>query len=208
MNRNFDFYEYAGFIVPGAVIIVATLWLFPESRALFAKDGITLGEFGLFVVIAYAAGQLVQAVGNGLEWIWWKPQGGMPSIRVLCGKYLSTEQHKRLLEALSPRLGDADACKLPQSERLAIVREVYAEVAGTGKAGRVDVFTGSYGLVRGLAAAFVMVFALALVASKGIIVLCVLGVLFLLAVSRMHRYGRHYATELFAQFLAARAKKP
>jgi hypothetical protein len=101
MNRNFDFYEYAGFIVPGAVIIVAAIWLFPESRALLSKEGVTLGEFGLFVVIAYAAGQLVQAVGNGLEWIWWKPQGGMPSIRVLCGKYLSTEQHKRLLEALA-----------------------------------------------------------------------------------------------------------
>jgi hypothetical protein len=73
---------------------VAAIWLFPESRALLSKEGVTLGEFGLFVVIAYAAGQLVQAVGNGLEWIWWKPQGGIPSIRVLCGKYLSTEQHK------------------------------------------------------------------------------------------------------------------
>jgi len=206
MNRNFDFYEYAGFIVPGAVIIVATIWLFPESRALLSKEGVTLGEFGLFVIIAYAAGQLVQAVGNGLEWIWWKPQGGMPSIRVLCGKYLSTEQHKRLLEALGPRLGDADPCKLLQSERIAIVREVYAEVAGAGKASRVDAFTGSYGLVRGLAAAFVVTFALAIVASKGITVLGVLGMLFLLAISRMHRYGRHYATELFAQFLATRVK--
>jgi len=26
---------------------------------------VTLGEFGLFVIIAYAAGQLMQAVGNG-----------------------------------------------------------------------------------------------------------------------------------------------
>jgi hypothetical protein len=206
MNRTLDFYEYAGIIVPGAVLIVAVVWLFPESRALLSKEGITLGEFGLFVVIAYAAGQLVQAVGNGLERIWWKPQGGMPSVRVLCGKYLSAEQYKRLLDALRPGLGDADLCKLPQSERLAIVREVYAEVAGAGKASRVDAFNGSYGLVRGLAAAFIVIFALAAVTSKGNIPLGVLGVLFGLAIYRMHRYGKHYATELFVQFLATRAK--
>ncbi len=51
-----------------------------------------------------------------------------------------------------------------------------------------------------------MTFALAIVTSQGIIALCVLAVLFLLAIHRMHRYGRHYATELFTQFLVARAK--
>jgi ABC-type Fe3+ transport system permease subunit len=69
MNRNFDFYEYAGIIIPGTVLVMALVWLFPEGRALFSKDGVTLGELGLFVIIAYAAGQLVQAIGNGLEWV-------------------------------------------------------------------------------------------------------------------------------------------
>lgn len=206
MNRTFDFYEYAGIIIPGAVVVMALVWFFPESRALFSKEGVTFGEFGLFIVIAYAAGQLVQAVGNYLEWVWWKCWGGWPSGRVLCGKYLSTDQHRRLRDALRPVVGDADPCKLPEAEKLAIVREVYSEVAAAGKANRVDIFNGSYGLMRGLAAAFVMTFALAIVTSQGIIALCVLAVLFLLAVHRMHRYGRHYATELFTQFLVARAK--
>jgi hypothetical protein len=112
MTRNFDFYEYAGIIIPGTVLVMALVWLFPESRAFFSKEGVTLGELGLFVIIAYAAGQLVQAIGNGLEWVWWKLCGGMPSGQVLCGKYLSTEQHKRLLEALRSVVGDADPCKL------------------------------------------------------------------------------------------------
>ena len=94
MNRTFDFYEYAGFIIPGAVLVIALVWLFPDSRALFSKEGVTLGELGLFVIIAYAAGQLVQAIGNYLEWIWWMPWGGMPSGQVLCGKYLSTDQQQ------------------------------------------------------------------------------------------------------------------
>jgi len=130
----------------------------------------------------------------------------MPSVRVLCGEYLSTEQHKRLLEALRPVFGDADPCRLQQSERLAIVREIYSEVAAAGKAGRVDTFNGNYGLMRGLAAAFVIIFVLAVIASKGWIVVCVIAVLFLLAAHRMHRYGRYYATELFIQFLAVRKK--
>jgi hypothetical protein len=36
---------------------VGLLWLFPEGRVLFAKEGVTLGELGIFVIVAYAAGQ-------------------------------------------------------------------------------------------------------------------------------------------------------
>ena len=208
MNRTFDFYEYAGFIIPGAVIVMAVVWLFPESRALFSKEGVTLGELGLFVIIAYAAGQLVQAIGNFLEWLWWKPWGGMPTGRVLTGKLLTPEQQQRLIEALRPALGGADPSKIPEAQRRAIVREVYAEVLGAGKAARIDTFSGSYGLMRGLAAAFVVAFVLAIVVGKGATVLGVLAVLFLLALHRMHRYSRHYATELFVQFLALKSAKP
>jgi hypothetical protein len=208
VNRTFDFYEYAGFIIPGAVVVMAVVWLFPESRALFSKEGVTLGELGLFVIIAYAAGQLVQAIGNFLEWLWWKPWGGMPTGRVLTGKLLIPEQHQRLIEALRPALGGADPSKIPEAQRRAIVREVYAEVLGAGKAARIDTFSGSYGLMRGLAAAFVVAFVLAIVAGKGATVLGVLAVLFLLALHRMHRYSRHYATELFVQFLALKSAKP
>jgi len=208
VNRTFDFYEYAGFIIPGAVIVMAVVWLFPESRALFSKEGVTLGELGLFVIIAYAAGQLVQAIGNFLEWLWWKPWGGMPTGRVLTGKLLTPEQQQRLIEALRPALGGADPSKIPEAQRRAIVREVYAEVLGAGKAARIDTFSGSYGLMRGLAAAFVVAFVLAIVVGKGATVLGVLAVLFLLALHRMHRYSRHYATELFVQFLALKSAKP
>jgi hypothetical protein len=207
VNRTFDFYEYAGFIIPGAVVVMAVLWLFPESRALLSKEGVTLGELGLFVIIAYAAGQLVQAIGNYLEWLWWKPRGGMPTGRVLSGKLLTDEQYQRLLAALRPVLGDAEPSKLPEVQRRAIVREVYAEVLAAGKASRVDTFSGSYGLMRGLAAAFVVTFVLVLVAGKGAVILGTLVVLFLLALHRMHRYSQHYATELFVQFLSLRAKK-
>jgi hypothetical protein len=207
MNRTFDFYEYAGFIIPGAVVIMAVVWLFPESRALFSKEGVTLGELGLFVIVAYAAGQLVQAIGNYLEWLWWKPQGGMPTGRVLSGSLLTSEQYQRLLVGLGAALGSDDLSKLNKAQRRAIVREVYAEVLAAGKAARIDTFSGSYGLMRGLAAAFVLIFVLAIVVGKGATVLGTLVVLFLLALHRMHRYSQHYATELFIQYLALKGTK-
>jgi hypothetical protein len=208
MNRTFDFYEYAGFVIPGALTIMAILWLFPESRTLFSKEGVTLGELGLFVIIAYAAGQLVQAIGNYLEWLWWRPWGGMPTGRVLCGKYLTSEQYQRLLTALRPALGGAEPNKISDAQRRAIVREIYAEVLAAEKAARIDIFSGSYGLMRGLSAAFLEAIVVAVVEGKSAMILGTLVVLFLLALQRMHRYSQHYAIELFVQYLALRGKKP
>jgi hypothetical protein len=194
MNRNFDFYEYAGDIIPGAALTLGLLIFFPEGRAFFTKEGITFGELGLFVVIAYAAGQLVQGIGNYIEWLWWKPWGGMPGKRLVAGHYLSAEQRKRLVEALKkdPRFG-RDLGIAEKSEYRAIVREVYAVVAGAGKSARVDVFNGNYGLLRGLAAAFVALIVVALVLGKSIYVIATLAILLFLAIQRMHRFAVHYA---------------
>ena len=202
MNRTFDFYEYAGFIIPGAVLTLGLLLFFPEGRALFTKDGVTFGELGLFVIVAYAAGQLVQGIGNFIEWLWWMPFGGRPSERTLSGKFLSAEQYKRLTEALKkdPKI-IRDLATRGKGEYGAIVNEVYATVAGAGKAARVDIFNGNYGLLRGLAAAFLILVMVALVLTKGVYLIGALVILLLLALQRMHRYSGYYAKELFTQYL-------
>lgn len=86
MTRDFGFYEYAGIIIPGAVVILGVLWLWPEAGGLAERQGVSLGELGILVILAYAAGQLIQGVGNGLEWEMWKAAGGMPSQQLLCGR--------------------------------------------------------------------------------------------------------------------------
>src|SRR5262249_40844210 len=145
MNRAFDFYEYAGVLVPGAVLVMGLLWVFPEGRALLAKDGVTLGELGLFVIIAYAAGQLVQAIGNYSEWAWWKAWG-IPSANVLGGKYVTEHQHRRILDAICVQGISCDPQhidKLSRAQQLAIAREVYSVVAAGKRAGRVDTLSGT-----------------------------------------------------------------
>jgi hypothetical protein len=207
VNRTFDFYEYAGFVVPGAALTLGLLLFFPEGHALFTKEGVTFGEFGLFLVVAYAAGQLVQGIGNLVEWLWRKPCGGMPSKRVLSGSYLSPEQRKRLVEALKkdPKI-NRDLETADKAEHGGIVREVYAVVSGAGKAKRVDTFSGNYGLLRGLAAAFLALIIIALVLGKGIYVVGALAILLALAIQRMHRVSVHYAVELFTQYLLLSAE--
>lgn len=199
MSRTFDFYEYAGVIVPGSLLILGLLWLFPDWRDLFAKDGVTFGELGLFVIIAYATGQLVQAVGNGIEWVWWKLRGGMPSCQILNGRYVSEDQHRRIIAAVKGHITSSGMDTM--ADRRAIVREVYSAVASAGKAARVDTFNGNFGLTRGMAAAIIIILVGAVVAHKSLDIEAVLVVMFLLAFYRMQRFGRLYAVELFTQFL-------
>lgn len=209
MNRTFDFYEYAGIIVPGAILTLGFLWLFPEGRVLFSKEGATFGELGLLIIAAYAAGQLIQGIGNWIEWAWWKMCGGFPSRRVLSGHLLSAEQHKRAIEALrNDGKITADVSTHSPSECMAIVREVYSVVAAAGKTARIDVFNGNYGLLRGLVASFLVLLIVAFVLAKGIYVVGALVLLLLLALQRMHRFGNHYALELFIQYLLVVDDRP
>jgi hypothetical protein len=86
------------------------------------------------------------------------------------------------------------------------VREVYAAVADAKRAGRVDTFNGNYGLMRGLAAAILVLLIAAMAVGKGLLVAGAFAIMFLLALQRMHRFGKHYAMELFIQFLGASGK--
>lgn len=202
MTRDFGFYEYAGIIIPGVVALLGFLWLVPEGRAYLSGQSVSLGLLGVLVIAAYAAGQLIQGIGNWIEWLWWKAWGGLPSKQVLGGQLVSAEQHKRILDALrKDGTLTVEVSALARPEWLAIVREVYSVVRAAGKAERVDTFLGNYGLLRGLAAAFLVLVIPAAALGKGAYPVGALIVLLLLALQRMHRFDRHYALELFIQYL-------
>ncbi len=209
MTRDFGFYEYAGIIIPGAVLGAGILWLTPEGRVLITHEGLSFGALGLFVILAYALGQLVQGIGNGIEWAWWKALGGRPTEQVLAGKLLSAEQHGRLMASLArdpnvPR----NTSQLSTTERLAIVREVHSVVAAAGRDKRVETFLGNYGLLRGLAASFLVLTVLALTLGQGTMTAVAFGALLLVAVQRMNRFSKYFALELFIQYLLVTGKQP
>jgi hypothetical protein len=99
---------------------------------------------------------------------------------------------------------------LSVKEWFPITRQIYAAVAGAERAHRVDTFNGNYGMFRGIASALLIAAILNIVTHwpAGWPTSLVLGVAALLALIRMHRFGKHYARELFVQFLQLDSREP
>ena len=59
-DKNFDFYEFAGIVMPGAILIFGLA----QAETLIAQtiplSDMSIGSLGVFLILAYAAGHLVQ----------------------------------------------------------------------------------------------------------------------------------------------------
>jgi hypothetical protein len=77
--RKFDFYEFTGILAPGALVVYGVSRIFPDVGIIVREEKISFGELGLLLILAYVAGHLLQSFGNGIEWLWWRCCGGMPS---------------------------------------------------------------------------------------------------------------------------------
>lgn len=206
--KKFDFYEFAGILAPGAVAVYGLALIYPELGLLVREEKVSFGELGLILVLAYVAGHLVQTFGNLIEWIWWKCARGWPSDWVRTRKHniLALAQWNvlpsRIRELIQIECSDS-LTTITEKDWKAITRQVYAVVKKAGQAERIDVFSGNYGLFRGVAASLFI-----LVAAAGIDIekhnwrlYGALLVMIGLALMRMHRFGVHYSRELFVQFL-------
>src|SRR6266571_6089003 len=206
--KTFDFYEFTGILVPGAITLVAILLVFPQIRTSLFSSDLTVGDLGLFVVLAYAAGHLTQAVGNGVEWVLWKVMQGMPTdwVRTRAHPLLAHAQIQTLQAKLSSELNiqtTIDEKTLSSGAWYNITRQIYAAVAAQSRNNRIDIFNGNYGLNRGIASALLIGLALLLLVHGpmywqiALLILLSAGV----ALYRTYRFGIRYARELFVQFL-------
>jgi hypothetical protein len=201
--NKMTFYEQVGIVIPGAVLMVGLLFYFPALNALVAKDGVTLGQFGIFLLLSYAAGHFIAALGNVLESALWRLFGGMPSDWVTKQKspLLSPQQIAALETKVASRFGMN--VELPGFDRKVwwpISRQVYADVGKNGKVERIDTFNGNYGLNRGLSAACVALTIAAATQAQWHVVIGFLALTVVFAY-RAYRFGVHYARELYLQFL-------
>lgn len=205
--KTLNFYEFAGLIAPGGVTLFGIALLFPSTRVIIAGENLSVGEFGLFTILAFVAGHLVQGFGDGIEYLWWKSWGGMPTDWVRLGKHklIADTQRQALATHFHGKLSLKGCSKLDEisnSDWPGITRQIYAAVAAAERSGRVDRFNGNYGLNRGIAAALVILSVLIFAFRPDywpVGVLTFLGVG--LALFRMHDFGKRYASELFVQFL-------
>jgi hypothetical protein len=205
--RQLEFYEFVGILIPGALVLVDLYLCFP----LFAGNqkflDLSIGGFGTLLLLAYATGHLVQSIGNALEVGWWKLWGGMPTDwpRHHSARLLSSAQRDALWNSLPDKLKislSGDLSSISRNDWFAITRQMYAAVMSAGKNTRVDTFNGNYGLLRGVASALIIALVLVpITPTPSWRLAAVIFAAFCLAVARMHRFGKHYARELFVQFL-------
>ncbi len=203
MSARLNAYELIGVTAPGAVALFGLTLLFPELNTVFSRQGFSVGDFGLFLVLSFVAGHVVQGIGNLLETVLWRPFGGMPTDWLIKNpeRLLHPAQLERLKRAVQTDFG----CVLGSVSRRdwgAIVREMYVVVQNARLNERVDSFNRAYGLMRGVTAAFASLMLIALLVSwshwKAVVVVLVV---MLVAGYRMFRFGRRYGRELVVSYL-------
>src|SRR5262249_48759309 len=203
MNKP-TFYEQVGIIIPGSVLLFGLLFYFPTLRDLLAKDSVSVGQLGIFVLLSYAAGQLIAALGNVGENLLWRIAGGMPSDWVTRPNtnLISPQQLALLEQRVRARLGITIVSVQGLERRVwrPISRQVYVDVLPNGKPDRIDTFNGNYGLNRGLAGSCLTLAVIAALQADWVTASLLL-VLSAVYIYRAYRFGVHYARELYLQFI-------
>jgi hypothetical protein len=209
--KTLSFYEQAGILIPGAVFLFGLLWLAPNSEHFGVTGAVTVGGLGLFLILAYALGHAIAAVGNILERVFWSAFGGMPTDWVTHDppKLLTPEQIDQLLLRASERFDVAwpPLRGLPKARWSRLYGQLYRDVLAN-MPGRVETFNGNYGLNRGLASAAFALVPMALLVrpgANGVAIGSFIAVVGLVYLYRMYRFGVHFANEVFFGFLAPRA---
>lgn len=203
---KFDAYEYIGVIVPGTIVLYTVAVLYP-SLLPGLTTSLSLADLGVALVLAFIGGHLVQAGGNAWESIVWGVSGGMPTTWAAKDKtsLLNADQLARLDECLARDFqGERSALKDGRGP----MRELFVRIRQNGKPDRIEKFNRNYGLMRGVAVAFLAAAVLILLKSpelwrEALMMLALCAI----ATYRMIRFGTHYAREVFAEYLSLQPKE-
>ena len=205
-------YEHLGILVPGSVLLFGLTLLSEGIRSVIAPNGIELGGFGVFVIVAYACGHLLAAIGRLPERLVWSCLGGLPSEWVVRDepKIVNEEQIIRIADQLRSRYSLQDIPPLRGMTPKAwapLWALLYRDVL-TAAPGRVPSFNASYGVTRGLTSAFLVLAATTALMScdDWEIVVALFGAA-TLSTYRMYRFGVHFAAEAYTQFLLLPSSK-
>lgn len=198
---KFDPYEYIAVIVPGTVFIVAMSFTF-ESVVPFFKGSISIGDFGISIIIAFVCGHLLQAIGNIIEDVVWQAFGGLPTSRIINNKsnLIDKSQFKLLEDFVSSKLNEtlSDTKKNKNLSRL-----IYTYIKNKGKVDQIDAFNRNYGLMRGIFTSLLVsgiIYALFSTIDWKVLVFIICAAL--LAFMRMIRFAKYYAKQLYIEFIA------
>lgn len=202
---QFNAYEYIGVIAPGAVLSLGLIVLWPETKNIFFNNDFTVGELGLFVIIAYVVGHLLQSIGNLVEKVLWCFFGEMPTNWVLNEKQnlISSQQRAQLESIIKQKHNVQSLHDIDKKQWYPVVREMYIDIEKENRTGRIDSFNRTYGLLRGVASAFLVLAAIVPVHTieNWRVSLWILALGFLPSLFRMFRFGKNYGREILVEYI-------
>lgn len=198
------FYDFIGVIIPGSALLIGMGLLFDVgvlSALAVPKDS---GIFAVHLIVAYVAGQLIQALGNWVELLYWRLWKGRPTDWPVTREKnifgastiadVSRFYNKGDAKAVVPK-GQMDLVEWRQKIGYAV-----SVVTAEKQQEKMQIFNSLYSMFRGLFISFLIISITWLVTggewlSVTMGVLVVSGVL---SVYSMHRFSRFYASELFS----------
>ncbi len=204
---KFELYELLALILPGAVLLYGISLLFPELILFKFNEEFSVGSFGVFVLIAYATGHIVQVLGGGIELIW-RMVRGEPTEWIEGKKQLILgNQTKELESKIVKKLGitseNFHLTNINRQEWLNIIKQMHIAVEVAGRTGRLDKFQAVYMMCRGLIASL-LILAISSCFAVSLTFWYIPYILLTFAVIlsyRMSRFERASVRELFIQFL-------
>lgn len=202
--RAFDAYEIIGIITPGTVVALLLAIKWPAFRQLIGDKGLSIGDLGLLLLVAFVLGHLIQAAGNLIEPLVW-PVAGLPSNRLRSLKQtLVTPAQRDMLQAKVDVMEGVqrDIGQLDRSAWRSITTRIAGRIKAAGRSQQLDASNRAYGMCRGLSAALAVSLLWYAVLGPGdhdgIVILTLALVA---AVWRMRRAGIHYARALTLEFI-------
>lgn len=204
VSKTFDPYEVIGVITPGAVVALLLAIEWPELRDLMGTQGLSIGDLGLFILIAFVLGHLTQALGNVIDGLVWSAPG-MPTMWVRSPRQTLISPRQRDQVQSKVATMEEVPVELATTKRVvwrSITSRMYTRVRSAGRSGRIDSCNRIYGMSRGLAAAFVAAAAWYWFKEPGLSVHFGVAVgLAIMAIYRMWRVSVHYARALFVEYV-------
>lgn len=203
-TKNFDAYEFIAVVIPGSVVALLLIFQWPDLKALIAGNGFSVGGLGLFTVIAFVLGHLLQGLGSIFESVFWAFRG-MPTswVRNTRQTLVSPAQRDTLVAKLAAMEG---SCIVPEQTRRShwqsMMSRAYGRVHDAGKSEKIDAFNRTYGLSRGLTSSFIAasICIVFLYPSNKSALLLSLSMA-ILSLWRMYTFGKRYARALIQAYI-------
>ena len=201
------FYDFVGVIIPGSVLLIGLGLLFDLGKLAEIAIPRDAGLVTAHLVLAYVAGQLLQALSDWLELLYWRCWKGRPT-----DWPLNRERHPFGINAVSevtrlyhkgepkPEAASASLSAPDLAEWHRCVSYAVNASAAEKLHDRMQIFNSLCSMFRGMLTSFLLLLVLVLAFIRPVqpavpVVLLAAG---LLSVYSMHKFSRLYAAELFA----------